>query len=96
MITRMDRDVGRIVDLLRTRGLAEMTLVSLPATTDRTRRVAATPISSAVLADCAGSERDMYEGGIRVPMVASWPGVIPAGSNQRLCRGPLGLVPDVR
>jgi arylsulfatase A-like enzyme len=81
MITRMDRDVGRIVDLLRTRGLAERTLVIFTSDNGPHKEGGADPDFFSSSGGLRGIKRDMYEGGIRVPMIATWPGVIPAGST---------------
>ena len=82
MVSRMDRDVGRVLDRLRELGLDDNTHRLLhqrqrPAAS----RVAATPSSSTATARCAGIKRDVYEGGIRVPMIACWPGRVPAGAR---------------
>jgi arylsulfatase A-like enzyme len=81
MITRMDRDVGRLVDLLRTRGLGDRTLVVFTSDNGPHKEGGADPDFFNSSGGLRGIKRDMYEGGIRVPMVASWPGVIPAGAT---------------
>ena len=81
MITRMDRDVGRLLDLLEELNLSERTLVIF--TSDNG------PITAGGqdirFFDSAGPLRgrkfQFYEGGIRVPMVAHWPGRVPAGTT---------------
>jgi arylsulfatase A-like enzyme len=81
MITRMDRDVGRIVDLLRSRGMSERTLVIFTSDNGPHKEGGADPAFFNSSGGLRGIKRDMYEGGIRVPMIASWPGTIPAGKT---------------
>jgi arylsulfatase A len=81
MITRMDRDVGRILDLLRTRGVTGRTLVVFTSDNGPHKEGGADPDFFNSSGGLRGIKRDMYEGGIRVPMIASWPGVIPAGKT---------------
>jgi arylsulfatase A len=79
MISRMDRDVGKIMALLKERNLEENTIVFL--TSDNG------PIFPAGQSDyfhsagpLRGRKQTMYEGGIRIPMIARWPGRISAGT----------------
>jgi arylsulfatase A-like enzyme len=81
MITRMDRDIGRIVDMVRTRGLGERTLVIFTSDNGPHMEGGGDPAFFNSSGGLRGIKRDMYEGGIRVPMIASWPGVITAGST---------------
>jgi arylsulfatase A-like enzyme len=79
MITRMDRDIGRLVDLLRTRGLDERTLVLFTSDNGPHREGGADPAFFDSSGGLRGIKRDLYEGGIRVPMIARWVGTVPAG-----------------
>jgi len=81
MITRMDRDVGRIVDALGARGLNSRTLVIFTSDNGPHKEGGADPDFFNSSGGLRGIKRDMYEGGIRVPMIASWPGVLPAGAT---------------
>jgi len=81
MVSRLDRDVGRLFDKLRTLGLDENTIVLF--TSDNGPHDAGGYDPSAL--DSNGPLRagkgTLYEGGIRVPMIAWGPGRIPAGGQ---------------
>ena len=93
MVTRMDRDVGRIVDLLRQRGLDQRTLVLFTSDNGPHQEGGGDPEFFKSSGGLKGIKRDMYEGGIRVPMIASWPGTIAAASTTMYAAAHWALFP---
>ncbi|MEM8956017.1 MAG: sulfatase-like hydrolase/transferase [Verrucomicrobiota bacterium] len=71
MLVDMDESVGRILDALDAAGLKEDTLVVFASD-----HGAMVPGINAPFRDYKGT---LFEGGIRVPCIARWPGKIPAG-----------------
>jgi len=80
MITRMDTDIGRLLDKLEALGIDEETLVLFSSDNGPHREGGADPEFFDSNGPLRGIKRDLYEGGIRVPFVARWPGVIEPGS----------------
>lgn len=78
MITLMDTDVGQIMQLLKELNIDENTMVFFTSDNGTAKRWDGRFNSSG---DLKGYKRDMYEGGIRVPMILRQPNVVPAGKT---------------
>lgn len=76
MVTRLDKDVGGILSLLKDLEIDERTIVFFCSDNGAARRWEGQFDSSGPL---KGRKRAMYEGGIRVPMVVRMPGKIKEG-----------------
>lgn len=75
-VEELDDSTGQILDKLRTLGIAEKTLVIFTSDNGPERK---TPGTAAPL---TGTKHTVYEGGLRVPCIAWWPGKMPAA---RVC-----------
>ena len=79
MIHLMDDQVGSIVDKIRSLGLDENTLIMFTSDNGPHLEGGADPDYFNSNGIFRGYKRDLYEGGIRVPMIARWNGVIEPG-----------------
>lgn len=79
MISRMDRDVGRILDLLDELKLSDNTLVMFSSDNGPSPEGGQTLEFFNSAGPLSGAKRSMREGGIRVPTIARWPGRIKPG-----------------
>jgi arylsulfatase len=97
MITRLDRTVGRILDELKSHDLEEHTLVIF--TSDNGPAPLNVGGSDSMFFESAGPLRGLkgnaYEGGIRVPCIARWPGKIAAASESNVALAFYDLLPTL-
>jgi len=81
MVTRMDRDTGRIMSLLKELGLDKNTLVIFTSDNGPTFNGGSDSAFFESAKPLRGLKGSVYEGGIRIPYIARWPGRIQAGST---------------
>lgn len=79
MITRLDRQVGEILQKLREKGLEDNTLVIFTSDNGPHEEGGADPDFFNRDGLLQGKKRSTYEGGIRIPFIVRWPGHVPAG-----------------
>ena len=80
MVSTLDHDVGRIMRELEQQGIAENTLVIFTSDNGAATEDGAVAEYFKGSGPFRGIKRDLYEGGIRVPLIASWPGRIAPGA----------------
>ncbi len=85
MLESIDDQVGRIADRLGELGLADNTLLLVTSDNGGPYRDANRPLR--------GGKGECYEGGIRVPLVAHWPGVVPAGKKDATLTSTIDVLP---
>ncbi len=72
MIERMDEGISRILSTLKDEGVADNTLVIFMSDNGANKSGVNSPFS--------GYKGNVFEGGIRVPCIARWPGVLACGA----------------
>ncbi|NDW12662.1 arylsulfatase [Bacteroides sp. 214] len=81
MVTRLDSYVGDIMDLLAQLGIDKNTIVIFTSDNGPHREGGANPDYFKSYGDFRGVKRDLYEGGIRMPMIIRCPNHIEAGTT---------------
>lgn len=76
MVTRMDRDIGRLMELLQQRNIDRQTMIFFCSDNGAANRWDGIFNSASPF---RGHKGELYEGGIRTPMIVRQPGKIPAG-----------------
>jgi len=79
MITRLDADVGRLMDKLKELKMEEDTVVFFSSDNGAHKEGGVDPKFFQSSGALRGMKRDLYEGGIRVPMIVRWPARIKPG-----------------
>ncbi|HEX5219030.1 MAG TPA: arylsulfatase [Verrucomicrobiae bacterium] len=79
MITRMDADIGRILEQLKQSRIETNTIVIFTSDNGPHREGGVDPKFHNSSGGLRGIKRDLYEGGIRVPMIVRWPQRIKPG-----------------
>ncbi len=88
MITRMDGDIGKMVQLVKDLGLEDNTIFIFTSDNGAVFPLAGVdPVYFHSNGNLRGYKQDIYEGGIRAPLIVSWKGHIPAGTTSSLVTG---------
>jgi arylsulfatase A len=84
-VEEVDWSVGQVLDAVRKHGLADRTLVIFTSDNGGTPRSVNAPLR--------GFKGSTYEGGMREPTIAWWPGKIPAGTESDAIVGMFDILP---
>lgn len=95
MVTLLDKQVGEVLDQLKVLGLDQNTLVIFSSDNGPHLEGGADPDYFDSNGPLRGYKRDVYEGGIREPMIARWPGKIQPASQTDLISAFWDVMPTV-
>ena len=80
MVSYLDRQAGMILKKIRELGLDKNTIIMFSSDNGSSVEGGADPVYFKASGGFRGVKRDLYEGGIRVPFIAKWPGKIKTGA----------------
>ena len=89
LIEHLDEGVGKVTEALQEMGQDTRTLVLFTSDNGGDLR------AEANCGELRGGKREMYEGGIRVPMVAVWPGKVRPGTSSNRVALAMDLFPTI-
>ena len=92
MVTRLDREVGRVLGRLQKHGLEKNTLVFFCSDNGAPNRAGLADYFGST-AGFRGHKGSLFEGGIRTPMIVRWPGQVPAGKRSDYAWGGWDVLP---
>ncbi|MDB6112501.1 MAG: N-acetylgalactosamine-6-sulfatase [Pedosphaera sp.] len=84
MITRMDNDIGQLMEKLKELKIDNNTIVIFASDNGPHKEGGVDPKYFKSSGPLRGIKRDLYEGGIRVPLIVRWPWGMKAGTTSDL------------
>ncbi|MCF8379208.1 MAG: arylsulfatase [Bacteroidales bacterium] len=84
MVGRLDKQVGEVMNKLKELGIEDNTIIIFTSDNGPHKEGGIDPEDFNSNGELRGAKRDLYEGGIRVPMIARWPGNIEPGTETNL------------
>ncbi len=93
MMTRLDQQVGELLTLLKELDIDDNTLVMLSSDNGPHKEGGHQPDFFDSNGPLRGYKRDLYEGGIRAPLLARWPGKVKAGEVSGLVSAHWDMLP---
>ncbi len=91
MVYRLDQNVGKVLDELRSQGIERDTFVVFLS--DNGGPSAPGMSNGSINAPFRGSKTTVLEGGIRVPMIFTWPAGLPSGVTKHVMVSSLDILP---
>lgn len=92
MITYLDEQVGIIMQKIKELGLDDNTIIMFSSDNGATFNAGVDTKYFDSVTGLRGLKMDLYEGGIRIPFIARWPGIIPAGKTSDLISAQFDLL----